>query len=905
VLKIASPGGLGNVTIINIRNQNAAISAFQLDGTLGNISSSAAITLNGRNNTVVPIENLSGSNTLAGGISINTGGGNYWIQSDAGTLNLGGTITSLASGTRTFTFQGSGDFYVSGSIQNGSATANLTKTGSGTLTLAGANTFSGTNRITGGALILANSAALQNSVLDMNASDAGTLSFGTLTSASLGGLTGSRNIALTNISNTGVTLTVGSNGQSLTYSGVLSGSGSLVKINTNTLTLSSANTFTGTTRVSGGTLALASSAALQNSTLNLDVGTLSFGSLTSATVGALAGSRNLALTNNSNAGVTLTVGGNDQDAAYAGVLSGSGNLIKQGAGSLTLSSSNNYSGNTIINAGTVKLSRDPVAKFTFDSVSGATVGSVVTNTGSGGTALNAVVTGSSVSYASGKFGNALSISGGGAYLKIANPVVALDPAANWTVALWIKTTTAGAAYLYQGDGSWGSGNTQFYLNNGNTAAGSKVGGVRYAGGWLTGTTAVNDGNWHFIAMTDNGSAQAIYVDGNVDSLLSSMTHVANGSQVWIGGRGDTGDGTVAFNGQMDELYMFNRALSQVEVRSLTNSLSALTVGNFGGQLPSATPLYLASGATFDLGGNSQTVGLLADYSGGGGTITNSGIATTTLTFGTSSGTSTFSGVIADAAATNAISIVKNGAATEILSGANACRGTTTVNAGTLLVNGSLGAGAVIVAGGMLGGAGTLDGSVTIQAAGTLSPGSNVIGWLTINNALTNSGVLLMELSKTGSALTNDTINGLSVLALGGALSLTNIGTDFLTVGDSFKLFSATNYTGAFANIVPATPGAGLAWDASSLTVNGTLAVALGAVNPQIARVFLDGTNLVLSGAGGAAGYDCSVLTATNVTGPMANWQVAGSGVCDVNGNFAFTNAVGLDDPQRFYRVRVP
>ena len=50
------------------------------------------INLNGRNTNVVSIENISGSNTLAGNLTINVGGGNYWLQSEAGTLNFGGTI---------------------------------------------------------------------------------------------------------------------------------------------------------------------------------------------------------------------------------------------------------------------------------------------------------------------------------------------------------------------------------------------------------------------------------------------------------------------------------------------------------------------------------------------------------------------------------------------------------------------------------------------------------------------------------------------------------------------------------------------------------------------------------------------------------------------------------------------
>jgi hypothetical protein len=48
--------------------------------------------------------------------------------------------------------------------------------------------------------------------------------------------------------------------------------------------------------------------------------------------------------------------------------------------------------------------------------------------------------------------------------------------------------------------------------------------------------------------------------------------------------------------------------------------------------------------------------------------------------------------------------------------------------------------------------------------------------------------------------------------------------DPLVAGDSFKLFNAGSYGGSFASIVPASPGAGLVWNTSSLATSGTLSV---------------------------------------------------------------------------------
>jgi autotransporter-associated beta strand protein len=900
-VRVANPGALLNVTNIQSRDNNSGYSTLQLDGSQGSLTLPATIQFYGRTGSQAAIENISGTNTISGDIGIGSGGSYYVIQSDSGMLDLGGSITSSVAGTRTFTFQGNGDIYVAGTIQNGSSTNNVTKSGIGNLTLAGANTYSGTSRITVGKITLANSAALQYSLLDMNASDAGTLSFGSLTNATLGGLTGSRGIVLTNSSGTGLTLSVGTNNSSsLTYSGTLSGSGSLIKIGTNTLILSGANTFTNTTRVNSGTLALGLSTALQASTVDLntaDYGTLSFGALTSVTFGGLAGLRNLALTNNSAVAVALTVGGNGQNSAYAGSLSGAGSLVKTGVGQLTLSGSNSYAGNTIMSAGTVKLSRDPVAKYTFDSVSGTAVGSVVTNSGTGGAALNAVVTSNSVGFASGKSGNALSLSASGAYLKVPDRIVTTDASGSWTVGFWVKTTTAGAMILYQGDGTWwGNGLTTFLLNaNSGSTAGTKAGAVRWAGGFLTGTTVLNNGAWHYIALVDNAGTESIYVDGNADTVTSTMALplASNANQTWIGNAPDTDAAAVKMTGLIDEVSLFDRALSQTEIRLLTNSLPALTSGNFGGQLPFSTPLYLASAGTLDLGGNTQVVGLLADYSGGGGMITNSGIAAATLTLSANSGTYTFSGVIADAAATNAISLVKNGAATEILAGANTYRGTTAVNAGALRVNGSIGTGAVTVAGGAtLGGNGTINGVVTLQSGATLSPGNNAIGVLTVSNGVTlqSGSTNYFEISK--ASATNDQLQVSGPLVYGGSLVVSNLaGT--LTGGERFQLFSATSASGGFSALI-GTPGTNLAWQFNA--TNGVLAVY--STVPTNLTASVTGGVLQLTWPADHLGWRLQAQTNDLSAGLGTNWVTLTNSAADVQ----FTVPLDAGNPSVFYRL---
>jgi len=227
------------------------------------------------------------------------------------------------------------------------------------------------------------------------------------------------------------------------------------------------------------------------------------------------------------------------------------------------------------------------------------------------------------------------------------------------------------------------------------------------------------------------------------------------------------------------------------------------------------------------------------------------------------------------------------------------------NSGTLTLNGAnTYAGPTLVAGGTLGGAGVIAGSVTVLPGATLSPGGSAIGTLTINSALTNNGTISIRLNKAGAALTNDSLAGVSTLAFGGTLQLVPSG-DPITVSNSFKIFSATNYRNFFTTILPAAPGTNLLWNTNNLASSGTLAVALGAVKPQVGRIFLAGTNLVFGGAGGASGYGFSILASTNLTAPLTNWTVVGSGVCDRYGNFITTNGLPAASVQQFYIIRVP
>ena len=274
--------------------------------------------------------------------AMTVGGDFTFISANAGgnSLTLTGNL-DLGAATRTITVASTANpsGFISGIISGGNPSVGLIKAGPSVFNLSGANTFSGDTRIVAGSLQLSpstgaptgTSLALQNSTVDLNAADAGTLSFrgsvGTV-AATLGGLKGSRNQSLLNSSSVAVALTVGNNGQSTVYSGVLGGSGgSLTKIGAGTLVLSGANTYDGATTISGGSLQLGDGGAS--------------GSLYA--LGYIQNDGNLTINRNNAAVQGVDFGG--------GYITGAGSFTQAGSGTTTLNLGNNYSGTTTVSAG--------------------------------------------------------------------------------------------------------------------------------------------------------------------------------------------------------------------------------------------------------------------------------------------------------------------------------------------------------------------------------------------------------------------------------------------------------------------------------------------------------------------------------------------------------------------------
>jgi hypothetical protein len=175
----------------------------------------------------------------------------------------------------------------------------------------------------------------------------------------------------------------------------------------------------------------------------------------------------------------------------------------------------------------------------------------------------------------------------------------------------------------------------------------------------------------------------------------------------------------------------------------------------------------------------------------------------------------------------------------------------------------------------------------------------------IGNGIALAGNLRAAINKTNFTSLLVTSN----LTYGGTLTLSNLG-PALAYGDTVKLFTASNYSGAFSSIVPAVPGPGLLWNTNWLSVNGT--IFLSSTNPALitpprftSAQLLNG-NVVFAGTNGnAPGNIFYPLASTNLSLPLTNWTILATNQFGAGGGFAFTNILDSTKPQQFFMIRLP
>jgi len=605
--------GSGSVTL----NTNASLSAltFSNAGSAYTLNGTGTITLQAGSNQPV-ISDLSGNHTISNAMAFGT---NVTItNASSSSLTMGGSIS------------GSGGF---------------SQTGAGTVTLWGANSYTGSTLISGGVLNIQNNSALGGTNAGTTVGDGAALQLqGGITvtgeALTLGGVGVNLDGALRNISgtntyagvitlsaistnrvfifsdaglltlNTGTitgsgisSLRIGGNGNMAISSVIGIGTGGLTKGGTGTLTLSGSNTYSGGSVLNAGTTIIGNANALGSNTNTLsNNATLDLAGF-SITQGSLAGSG--VVTNGTAGNATLTLGGNNNSTTFSGsLLAGTGtiSLVKNGAGTLTLTASNSYSGGTTVSAGTVA--------FTGGSSLGSggvslSSGSSLIYGGSGAATLNNNITvGSGTGIIGNTSGSLLTLGGtltksgsilefyGGSYnvtsritgsapnsdLLLSNADVTLSYSGNDyngpTKLFAGSTLTANVANVLPSTSILtvgGAGESSSLTNSFNLNGYSQT-----LGGLYSGTGAYNQllnsaGTAAMLTLAGN-SLFGGSINGNLGLTLANATVTLSGNNSYSGG-------TVLNN-------------------------SSLSLGN-SGFLSGTTNVTVGSGSTFLLGGNNQ------------------------------------------------------------------------------------------------------------------------------------------------------------------------------------------------------------------------------------------------------------------------------------------------------------
>jgi outer membrane autotransporter protein len=255
---------LGAASIVNSGTINASSEAIYFDNTSTNTAANSVTLLAGsviqggiRFNTNNTQEKLifdgytnSNFNNLITGVNIIEATGNSLVVlNNTSVLTLGSGTINVTNGSRLEIASTIADITASSPpIQT-----SISKIGEGLLVLSGNNTFTGGTTLNSGTLALGNNQALGTGALT---TQAGTT------------LQANTNLTVNNAINLNGATNVNTNGQALTLTGLIAGTGSLNKIGDNTLTLNAVNTYTGNTTVNTGALILNGSIASNTTVMN-------------------------------------------------------------------------------------------------------------------------------------------------------------------------------------------------------------------------------------------------------------------------------------------------------------------------------------------------------------------------------------------------------------------------------------------------------------------------------------------------------------------------------------------------------------------------------------------------------------------------------------------------------------
>jgi outer membrane autotransporter protein len=713
---------------------------------------------------------LSGSNTYTGGTNLSAGtiavgsntalGTGSLAMADGTTLQAAANNIALANSVSVAGIStvdtNSNNLSLSGNV---TGAGGVTKIGAGVLTLSGSgNSYSGATNVNAGTLKSSAAGAFSsNSAFVVSTGATLDLNGYSQVIGSLAGA-GSTSLGPGN-------LTAGGNNTSTTFSGSIDGSGSINKVGAGTLSLTGANTYTGGTSLNAGTIAVGNNAALGTNDLAMAAGTTlqAASSVSLANAVDLAGAANID-TNGNNLGLS-------------GVISGVGAVTKTGAGTLTLTGANTYAGGTTVSAGTL------VGNAT--SVQGNIINNAIVD-------FNQAAAGT---YAGTMSGTGSLVKEGAGTLTLAGPN---SYSGGTTVS---AGTLAGNAASVQGDIA-NSGTVQFTQ----VAAGAYAGTMSGTGSLIkegsatltltgpntyTGGTNLNAGT---IAVGNNAALGAGGLAMATGTTLQAASSVALANAI-----STTGTATVDTNANnlgLSGVISGSGALTKVGAGTLT--LSGANTYSGGTSLDAGT---IAVGNNAALGTGSLTMAADTTLQAASSVVLANAVAASgAVTINTNGNNLGISGVISGVGSVN-----KTGAGTLTLSGANTYAGDTNLNAGNLILTGSIGsigsnANTAVAVGATLQGGGIINGNVS--NAGNIEPSYlGVATQLTINgNYVGNNGSFTTNVWGPNTSPTADVlkING----GASGSTGITVVdkgGLGNRTSGDGIQVVQVNGVSGSTSN----------------------------------------------------------------------------------------------------------
>jgi len=467
----------------------------------------------------------------------------------------------------------------------------------------------------------------------------------------------------------------------------------------------------------------------------------------------------------SNAATTLTI---------SGVISGAGGLTKSGSGTVTLSAANTYTGVTTINVGTIAIAADaglgaspgaPTAgKLTFGGGTLRTTASftLAANRGIALTGAGTISTdpGTTLTYGG-------IIAGASTLTKAGTGTLIVSGANTYTGATAISAGTLqlGATNAApSGSAVTVSGGATFDLRGFSDGIGSLAGAgtvTSGAAGAVTLTAGGNNGSTTFSGVILNGSGTVALTKTGTGTLTLSGANTYGGTTTVSAGVLDVQNNT-ALGATAGATTVAGGAALQVDGSGLVVAEPVTLNGTGiagGGALRQLANTNTWSGTI--------TLGSAARVNADAGTLTVSGGITNggfPLTVGGAGNTT-----ISTTAISGTGGLTKDGTGTVTLSASNTYTGTTTVSAGSLLVNGSQGSSAVSLNGGTLGGTGTVGAITSTGSGGSVAPGVGV-GILTSGNVNWSSGSpgFVVQLNGTTAGTGYDQLNVTGSVNLGSA-----------------------------------------------------------------------------------------------------------------------------------------